>query len=43
MFFVDWVLSYTNPEIKNENYPLKNKIQTIDTFIEKNPKFSTRV
>ena len=42
MFFVDWVLSYTNPEIKNENYPLKNKIQTIDTFIEKNPKFSNR-
>ena len=42
MFFVDWVLSYTNPEIENENYPLKNKIQTIDTFIEKNPKFSNR-
>ena len=38
MFFVDWVLSYTNSKKENENRPLESKIEIIDSFLEKNPK-----
>ena len=38
MFFVDWVMSYTNSKKENKNRPLESKIEIIDSFLEKNPK-----
>ena len=43
MFFVDWVLSYTNNEKESENRPLESKIEIIDSFLEKNPKIDNKV
>ena len=42
MFFVDWVLSYTDNEKESENRPLDSKIEIIDSFLEKNPKINTK-
>ena len=42
MFFVEWVLSYTNSEKESENRPLESKIEIIDSFLEKNPKITNR-
>ena len=42
MFFVDWVLSYTDTEIEIKNRPLESKIEIIDSFLEKNPKINTK-
>ena len=43
MFFVDWVLSYTDTEIEIKNRPLESKIEIIDSFLEKNPKINTKI
>ena len=42
MFFVDWVLSYTNSRKENENRPLESKIEIIDSFSRKKSKNSKR-
>ena len=43
MFFVDWVLSYTDNEKESENRPLDSKIEIIDSFLEKNPKINNKI
>jgi len=43
MFFVDWVLSYTDNEKGSEKRPLESKIEIIDSFLEKNPKINTQI
>ena len=42
MFFVDWVLSYSNSENETESRPLESKIEIIDSFLEKKPKIPNR-
>ena len=43
MFFVDWVLSYTDNEKESENKPLESKIEIIDSFLEKNPNINNKI
>jgi len=43
MFFVDWVLLYTDNKKDSENGPLESKIEIIDSFLEKNPKIDNKI
>ena len=43
MFFVDWVLSYTDTEKEIKDRPLESKIEIIDSFLEKNPKINQKI